>query len=249
MNVPAALPATLAGLLAAFITYGPASADPCPVTITTLNLIAHGSTRHFVEYQADLSTAEPGGYSFEILVIDGSPRGPGKVSASKIDFKKVGDQVTASIRFVWPTELSFVAINEAGRENSPAIHCSQIPNVPSSGALSADLFDDTAMAPKRIAQATSFVNAAITRRVMPIYPVSDVRNGHEGVVVIRITIGADGKVLDARVQTKSQYEGLNQAALDAAKASSFSPALENGIPIATESIVEYRFLIPPGFKA
>jgi TonB family protein len=247
MKISAALSALVA-LLAAFITRSPAIAEPCPVTVASLNLVALGSTRHLVKYRVDLSTAEPVTYSLQLLVIDGSPEGPGKVFVSTVDFKKADDHATASIRFVWPTELSFVIIDNVGRENSPTIHCDDVPTTPSPSAPKDVLFDDGSTARSRSVQAIKFVDVAITHRVMPIYPESDVRNCHAGVVAIRVTIDPAGKVLNAAVQTPSLFEGLDQAALDAAKASGFSPALENGVPITTEGTLEYRFTIPPPFK-
>ena len=47
---------------------------------------------------------------------------------------------------------------------------------------------------------------------IPPYPALDVRLGNEGTVLLRLTVGPDGRVIDARVVRTSGFESLDRAA-------------------------------------
>ena len=64
----------------------------------------------------------------------------------------------------------------------------------------------------------------------PSYPVASYRMGHQGSVLLRITIGADGRVLGVELLEGSGYARLDQAALAAVRSWRFSPGTEDGAP-------------------
>ena len=78
-----------------------------------------------------------------------------------------------------------------------------------------------------------------TKDVKPEYP-ADARSARvEGVVIIEAVIGADGKVMDAKVLRS--VARLDQAALDAVKQWEYSPTLLNGKPVPVVMTVTVNF--------
>jgi protein TonB len=75
----------------------------------------------------------------------------------------------------------------------------------------------------------------------PDYPPSDKRLGHEGVVVLLLLVGSDGRVIEAKVERSSGYPSLDDAALRQAKTWRFKPAEEKGKPVAAWYRTSVRF--------
>ncbi|RMD63666.1 MAG: energy transducer TonB [Alphaproteobacteria bacterium] len=65
----------------------------------------------------------------------------------------------------------------------------------------------------------------------PRYPYLARRRGQEGRVVLRVVVGADGRVHAIRVHRSSGYRLLDEAALDAVKRWHFTPARRGGVPV------------------
>lgn len=65
--------------------------------------------------------------------------------------------------------------------------------------------------------------------------------GIEGRVVVRILVGKDGRVKDAVVDPKFSIPILDAIALEAARGSVFTPALNNGHPVAVWVARPYEF--------
>jgi protein TonB len=81
----------------------------------------------------------------------------------------------------------------------------------------------------------------LVRRVTPIYPDIAREAGVEGTVKLQLLIGLDGRVLKAIVQPKGSVPMLDQAAITAALASVFTPALVNSRPVKVWVTQDYRF--------
>ena len=73
------------------------------------------------------------------------------------------------------------------------------------------------------------------------YPRLARRKGWEGLVVLRVEVAADGRVREAEVLQGSGHEILDEAALRAVRGWSFQPALEDGRPVAGETLLRVRF--------
>ena len=78
-------------------------------------------------------------------------------------------------------------------------------------------------------------------RVVPTY--SDVAReaGVEGLVIVSVLVGRDGRVIDARLDRKRQVPMLNEAALAAARRWVFKPALANNRPVAVWTAIPFNF--------
>jgi len=75
--------------------------------------------------------------------------------------------------------------------------------------------------------------------VKPVYPAIAKNAGVSGVVIIEATVGADGKVIDAKVLRSVPL--LDQAALDAVRQWEYSPTLLNGVPVPVVMTVTVNF--------
>ena len=91
----------------------------------------------------------------------------------------------------------------------------------------------------------------------PVYPEIARKNGIEGMVVIVVTIGEDGNVIEAVPMEEVQRIGpngenlgmkkvdhipeLEPAAVEAAKKCTFEPAEKSGIPVKVKMAIPYRF--------
>lgn len=85
------------------------------------------------------------------------------------------------------------------------------------------------------------VGLAATHTTPP-YPPIEARLGHEGTVVLRLTIAPDGRVIDAVVVKTSGYERLDMAARDWVTARwRYRPAVRGGAAVAGTATVGVRF--------
>ena len=79
------------------------------------------------------------------------------------------------------------------------------------------------------------------RDVRPVYPAMALTSRVSGTVMIEATIGADGRVKNARVIRSIAL--LDQAALDAVRQWQFSPTRLNGVPIPVIMTVTVNFAL------
>jgi TonB family protein len=86
-----------------------------------------------------------------------------------------------------------------------------------------------------------FVPPAFRARQEPAYPERARRAGVAGVVGVRIALAADGTVRQVEVTASSGSRLLDEAALEAARASTFEPATRNRAPVESEAVANYRF--------
>lgn len=80
-----------------------------------------------------------------------------------------------------------------------------------------------------------------TKDVKPEYPAAAISARAKGAVIVEATIGADGKVLDAKILRSVRM--LDQAALDAVKQWEYSPTLLNGKPVPVVMTVTVNFTL------
>lgn len=86
-----------------------------------------------------------------------------------------------------------------------------------------------------------FTPPSFQHRQEPAYPERARRAGAEGVVGVRIALAADGAVRAVELTRSSGSRLLDEAALAAARASTFTPAARDRMPVASEAEASYRF--------
>ncbi len=86
-----------------------------------------------------------------------------------------------------------------------------------------------------------FVPPAFLIRKEPVYPERTRRAGIEGRVVLKILISATGAIRSTEVVVSSGNQALDQSALQAVRASKFSPAQADHLPVESHATASYRF--------
>jgi TonB family protein len=94
---------------------------------------------------------------------------------------------------------------------------------------------------------TVFTNDTAARGVMtthttPPYPSIEARLGHAGTVTLRLSVSADGSVIDAQVENSSGSSALDQAAIAWVKEHwRYTPATHDGtaVPATTEAAIRF----------
>jgi protein TonB len=92
-------------------------------------------------------------------------------------------------------------------------------------------------------QETSFGSAygpAFKKQAQPVYPSLAKRRGKEGVVLLRLSISETGQLTRLEVLEDPGY-GFAEAAQEAVRGSSFTPAHHNGKPVAVRATLPIRF--------
>ncbi len=87
----------------------------------------------------------------------------------------------------------------------------------------------------------------IIEAATPAYPDEAKKNKITGKVFVKVLVDKEGTPKKA-VVIKSESELFNQSAVDAAMKSKFSPALNNGEPIAVWIVLPYKFQLSDGEK-
>jgi protein TonB len=77
----------------------------------------------------------------------------------------------------------------------------------------------------------------------PPFPAELRAQGLEADVVVMVSLDETGKVTSVQIITPSAYPAFNEAALAAAKAEEFEPALRDGVPVPYTLSYKYRFRI------
>lgn len=80
------------------------------------------------------------------------------------------------------------------------------------------------------------------RQIQPVYPTPARRRGKEGTVLLRLSISETGQLMQVEV-LEDPGHGLAEAALEAVRASSFTPARHNGRPVAVKATLPIRFTL------
>lgn len=91
--------------------------------------------------------------------------------------------------------------------------------------------------------------AVASTHTIPPYPSLDTRLGHEGQVLLNISLDADGAITDASIVKSSGYEGLDEAAVVWVKSHwRYKPATKGGVavPSTTRATVVFHLTVGRG---
>ena len=78
-------------------------------------------------------------------------------------------------------------------------------------------------------------------RIVPVYPRSARRKGHEGRVLVEIAVAASGAVTHAEVVASSGHAELDAAALGATRTARFAPATADGVSVSGRLRLTFDF--------
>ena len=134
-----------------------------------------------------------------------------------------------------------VAPNVAVPMAAPIVAAPTPASVPTSVAAVAVATKGEVLAAAPAPTAEVFVPPSFLFRQEPAYPERARRSGAEGVVGVRIALAPDGSVRQVELTQSSGSRLLDEAALAAARASTFAPASRNRTPVESEAVASYRF--------
>ena len=83
---------------------------------------------------------------------------------------------------------------------------------------------------------------AFRKQSHPVYPSLARRRGKEGVVVLKLSISETGHLTHVEL-LEDPGHGFAEAAIEAVRSSSFSPAHYNGKPVAIQATLPIRFTL------
>ena len=119
--------------------------------------------------------------------------------------------------------------SESAHAGAPSAHAgapsAQAPVTPEAAATPRTPSATPAMSPGSAPPraAPTVVRPRPTATVAPVYPPRARRRGWEGVAVVRVTVSADGSLIDVSLEESSGHALLNRAALSAVRRVSFTP--------------------------
>lgn len=87
------------------------------------------------------------------------------------------------------------------------------------------------------------ISSTMISATPPRYPTESRRLREQGVVVLRVILGPDGRVSDIHISKSSGHYKLDQAALSAVRRWRWSPTLKNGTPVSVKGLVEIPFVL------
>jgi len=85
------------------------------------------------------------------------------------------------------------------------------------------------------------IQPRVTRRARPVYPTVAARLNREASVDVQVLVDENGKVIDAMINGEKHKFGFDEAALDAARKSSFAPANKDGVPVKMWTTIRFEF--------
>ncbi|GAB0056635.1 hypothetical protein SIID45300_00943 [Candidatus Magnetaquicoccaceae bacterium FCR-1] len=90
------------------------------------------------------------------------------------------------------------------------------------------------------------LGATLAGNPRPDYPRSARRLGQEGLVLVRVEVGADGRAEQVALHQSSGFDLLDRAALEAVARWRFVAARRAGVPVAATVTVPIRFMLREG---
>ena len=88
----------------------------------------------------------------------------------------------------------------------------------------------------------SAIGPSFRKQAQPVYPSQARRRGKEGTVLLRLSISERGELTQVEVLDDPGH-GFSEAAIEAVRNSSFTPAHHNGRPTAVRAILPIRFTL------
>src|SRR6202521_2968307 len=231
-------------VVAALAAASPASSTDCPVAVRTFVQLDHGA--RFSRYRVAVTSAIAAPTAVRLVVRgDANAADPAVFVPLLTPRESVEGKATASVLFVWPSaDLTAVNVKEViDLTTATVTQCPQAQDVAilRYPGVEKNVFDDSAETRQPHVIAHVITDPSFINLVAPNVSETDVLAGHQGDAIIEITIGPGGKVEGVNVFRSSGYYTLDNAALKAARESTFSEPTLNGKPVRLSYFVTYRF--------
>ena len=96
---------------------------------------------------------------------------------------------------------------------------------------------------------SSIADADFMMKVEPTYPQAALRAGIQGQVIVAVTIGTSGRMLASSIRSSSGSTLLDDAALEAARESTFRVPTLEGVAIQRNYVIFYSFTLDSNTSA
>ncbi|MBI3902721.1 MAG: energy transducer TonB [Nitrosomonadales bacterium] len=87
------------------------------------------------------------------------------------------------------------------------------------------------------------LSVSCPERSPPDYPLLSKRRNEQGKVMLRVELGEDGRVANVAVKTSSNYQRLDDAALNAVKTWRCKPSVRNGVAVRAVAMQPFNFML------
>lgn len=153
-----------------------------------------------------------------------------------VSYEKLGDAGKAMVDYQKALDLD--PANEAAKTNLKRLQDAE------AAAAAAEAAKNAPPPPPEFVYLGTLTSANALRMVMPTYTLVAQRANVEGKVLVEVELNEEGEVVSAKAT--SGHQMLRGPAEDAAKRSSFKPALYNGRPIKSKGAIVYNFTLRGG---
>jgi TonB family protein len=220
----------------------------CPISVGRFWLAAEDPSRGYAHFAVAFTNTGGGEYGVTLRVTGAEPGEPSTVNVQRVDLQ------TPAFTFVYPSHDPVgVTISQViDLRNGTVLGCTpdqssqdEERDKPGPFAVATVADGPQTFAPAiaaapfkgfRQIQESDFVVKAPLH-----YPQMAIQQGLSGVSVVVVTIGAGGKLLDAKVWRSAGSSILDEAALRAASESTFSEPQLNGKPTTADYLIDYVF--------
>lgn len=242
----------VAALIIAFFPVGARADGACQVSVSAFEPVGASPNGALTAFQFVLRANTESPFSAR-LTLHATTNTGYAVDIASVSPEKP-DYVT-TFRFVFDAEpihdIHLDSLTYRGQTTPIACSGEGVPPGPETDLSNIAIFPNPAGAVRRIvlpivAEPYTVVDAKFRYIAKARYPELAKNLGEQGTVVIYVTVGPDGKLVDAQVSQSSFYPDLDLAALDAAKASTYSPPTVAGKPAALTYRVIYKFSLADG---
>ena len=221
----------------------------CPISVGRFWLAAEDPARGYAHFGVAFVDTGGGAYGITLRVTGAEPGEPSTVEVPRVDLQ------TPAFTFIYPSHdpvgvtISQVVDlrngtvlactpdegREAGRDQPGPFAVATVNDGVKS--FSPEVAAVPLSGPRQIQESDFIVKAALH------YPQLAIQQGLSGVTVVIVTIGARGKLLDAQVWRSAGSSILDDAALKAARESTFSEPQLNGKPTTADYLIDYVFAL------
>ncbi len=230
------------------ISAAPAAAT-CALVPTNFVQAGVGKTGALYRYEVALwaNSGSPTSATFSISSVNAAPR---QVFAPLIVLQKgEGGAYTGKLTFALSARYALgIAVKQVTSKDGTSTSCADAEHRIDGPSGTAD-FDDITAAAKALSEAKPLIErsndpSVFDRMIIANYPMSEQASNHQGSALVQVVVGADGTILEASIIRSSGYAGLDRAALDAARSSTYAEPKVLGKPAVGKYKTEYSFNLP-----
>src|ERR1700674_260921 len=226
----------------------PASAK-CALVPTSFVLAGVGKSGGLFRYEVSL-WADSGGPSSAVFAVSSVNTGPKQIYAPHVVLSKgEGGAFKGTMTFAISARYARgISVKQVGSKDGTSAPCADAEHRIDGPPGTAD-FDDSTPAAKALSEAKPVIEKSndpgiFEHMMIANYPAREHANGIQGSALVQVIVGNDGTVLEASGIRRRGHPGLDGAALEAARSSTYVETKVQGKPAVGKYKTEYSFNLP-----